>query len=43
MNYKEFWDNLLKQEEYVNELIRWENTHPEYKPFKEDPDSQRQQ
>ena len=43
MNYNNFWDNVLKQEEWSDELKRWENTHPEYKPFKEDSDSQRQQ
>ena len=43
MNYSNFWDNVLKQEEWNDELKRWENTHPEYKPFKEDSDSQRQQ
>ena len=43
MNYNDFWDNVLKQEEWNDELKRWENTHPEYKPFKEDSDSQRQQ
>ena len=31
------------QEDWIDELIRWENTHPEYEPFKEDNDSQRQQ
>jgi len=40
MNYNNFWDNVLKQED---ELKRWENTHPEYQQFKEDSDSQRQQ
>ena len=43
MNYNDFWDNVLKQEEWNDELKRWENTHPEYKPFKEDSNSQRQQ
>ena len=43
MNYNNFWDNVLKQEEWNDELKRWENTHPEYQPFKEDSDSQRQQ
>jgi len=43
MNYSNFWDNVLKQEEWNDDLKRWENTHPEYKPFKEDSDSQRQQ
>ena len=43
MNYNDFWDNVLNQEEWNDELKRWENTHPEYKPFKEDSDSQRQQ
>ena len=28
---------------WIDELIKWENAHPEYKPFKEDKDSQRQQ
>jgi len=43
MNYNNFWDNVLKQEEWNDELKRWENTHPEYQQFKEDSDSQRQQ
>ena len=43
MNYSNFWDNVLKQEEWNDELMRWENTHPEYNSFKEDSDSQRQQ
>jgi len=43
MNYDNFWQNVLGQEDWNNELIRWENSHPEYKPFKEDKDSQRQQ
>ena len=43
MNYYSFWDNVLNQEEWNDELKRWENTHPENKPFKEDSDSQRQQ
>ena len=43
MNYNDFWDNVLKQEEAIDELIRWENAHPEwFEPFKEDSDSQRQ-
>ncbi len=28
---------------WIDELIEWENAHPEYQPFKEDQDSQRQQ
>jgi hypothetical protein len=28
---------------WIDELIKWENAHPEYKPFQEDKDSQRQQ
>jgi hypothetical protein len=28
---------------WVDELIKWENAHPEYQPFKEDNNSQRQQ
>jgi hypothetical protein len=43
MNYNDFWDDVLKQEEIIDELMRWENAHPEYKPFEEDFDSQRQQ
>ena len=43
MNYSNFWDNVLKQEDWNDELMRWENTHPEYNSFKEDFDSQRQQ
>ena len=27
---------------WIDELIKWENKHLEYKPFKEDKDSQRQ-
>jgi hypothetical protein len=27
---------------WIDELIKWENAHPEYQPFKEDNDSQRQ-
>jgi hypothetical protein len=36
MNYNNFWDNVLKQEEWNDDLKRWENAHPEYEPFKED-------
>ena len=43
MKYKDFWDHVLKQEEWNDDLKRWENIHPEYKQFKEDSDSQRQQ
>jgi hypothetical protein len=48
MNYDNFWKNVLAihvlgQEDWVNELIKWENAHPEYQPFQEDKDSQRQQ
>jgi hypothetical protein len=25
MNYNDFWDNVLKQEEWNDELKRWEN------------------
>jgi hypothetical protein len=28
---------------WTEELMKWYNTHPEYKPFTEDKDSQRQQ
>ena len=42
MNYDNFWKNVLKGEEWAYELIKWENAHPEYQPFKEDKDSQRQ-
>lgn len=38
-----FHNDLKKQSSWIDELIRWENKHPEYKPFKEDKDSQRQQ
>ncbi len=31
-----------KQNSWIDELIKWENNHPEYKPFREDSDSQRQ-
>lgn len=43
MNYDNFWKNVLGQEDWIDELIKWENAHPEYKPFKEDSNSQRQQ
>jgi hypothetical protein len=43
MNYDNFWKNVLGQEDWIDELIKWENAHPEYKPFKEDINSQRQQ
>ena len=43
MNYDNFWKNVLKEEEWAYELVKWENTHPEYKPFKEDKGSQHQQ
>jgi len=43
MQLQQFWDNVLKQEEWNDELVRWENTHSEYNSFKEDSDSQRQQ
>ena len=43
MNYDNFWKNVLGQEDWNDELIRWENAHPEYKTFQEDKDSQRQQ
>ena len=28
---------------WIDELIKWENAHPEYEPFKEDKDSQREE
>lgn len=31
-----------QQSSWIDELIKWENAHPEYKSFKEDSDSQRQ-
>ncbi len=43
MNYDNFWKNVLGHEDWIDELIRWENAHPEYKPFQEDKDSQHQQ
>ena len=43
MNYDNFWKNVLGQEDWIDELIKWENAHPEYQPFKDDKDSQRQQ
>jgi hypothetical protein len=43
MNYDNFWKNVLGQEDWVNELVKWENSHSEYTPFQEDKDSQRQQ
>lgn len=38
-----FDNDLKKQSSWIDELIRWENTHTEHKSFKEDSDSQRQQ
>ena len=32
MNYDNFWKNVLGQEDWVNELVKWENAHPEYTP-----------
>ncbi len=29
MNYNNFWDNVLKQEEWNDELKRWENSSPD--------------
>jgi len=43
MNYNNFFKELQEQCSWIDELVKWENTHPEYKPFKEDKDSQRQQ
>ena len=43
MNFTNFWDNVLKQEDWNDELMRWENAHPQHQQFKEDSDSQRQQ
>ena len=30
MNYDKFWDDVLKQEEWNEELKRWEDSHPDY-------------
>ena len=35
--------DIAKQNAWIDELIKWENAHPEYQPFKEDKNSQRQQ
>jgi hypothetical protein len=32
MNYDNFWKNVLGQEDWVNELVKWENANPEYTP-----------
>lgn len=34
---------MKNETSWIDELIKWENAHPEYKHFKEDSDSQRQQ
>jgi hypothetical protein len=34
---------LPMDDSWIDELIKWENAHPEYEPFKEDKDSQRQE
>jgi hypothetical protein len=31
----------MQKKSWVEELISWENSHPEYMEFKEDSDSQR--
>mgnify|MGYP006272465547 CR=1 FL=1 len=36
-------NDIVKQNSWIDELIKWENAHPEYKPFKEDKNSQSQQ
>lgn len=33
---------MTTETSWTDELIKWYNTHPEYEPFKEDEDSQRQ-
>ena len=38
-----FMSKTNSKSSWIDELIKWENAHPEYKPFKEDKDSQRQQ
>ena len=44
MNKFQFIQNQIDtQFSWIDELIRWENTHPEYQPFREDSNSQRQQ
>ena len=34
---------MKNETSWIDELIKWENAHPEYEPFKEDKDSQRQE
>ena len=36
-------NQIETQSSWIDELIRWENTHPEYQSFREDYNSQRQQ
>lgn len=41
MNYSQLNNDVLKQGEWIDELRRWENSHPKFQPFVEDSDSQR--
>lgn len=41
MNYMQLAKNVRKADEWIDELITWENAHPEYQLFKEEKDSYR--
>ena len=34
-------NDAQRQNDWAEELMRWEQRHPEHKPFKEEPGSQR--
>ena len=41
MNYMQFAKEVRKEEEAIDELIRWRDSVPRSQDFKEDSDSQR--
>lgn len=42
MNYEQFWEEVRKEKQAIDEKIRGENAHPElFQPFKEPLNSQR--
>jgi hypothetical protein len=44
MNKLQYIQNQIEtQSSWIDELIRWENTHSDYQSFQEDFNSQRQQ
>ena len=42
MKLSQISDEITKQSDWIDELVRWEKKNPTYQPFKEDSDSQRQ-